>query len=56
MDLGGSMTWSTSISRSMSKSRSSSMCWSRSCFMLSFGFGDKIYGRMELTELDIMIV
>jgi hypothetical protein len=56
MELGGSMSLSTSSSRSMSKSRSSSMWWSRSWSTSSSGSGDKIFGGMEPTEMDIMTI
>ena len=56
MELWGSMSLSTSSSRSMYKSRSSSMWWSRSWYTSRFGFGDKIFGGMEPTEMDIMTV
>jgi hypothetical protein len=50
------MSWSTSSSRSMSKYRSSSMWWYRSCFTPIFGSGEKIFGGMEPTEMEIMTI
>jgi hypothetical protein len=56
MELGGSMSWSTSSSRSTSKSISTSMWWSRSWSTSSSGSGDKIFGGMEPTEMNIMTI
>ena len=56
MELGGFMSWSTSSSSSMSKSISISMWWSRSWSTTSSGSGDKIFGGMERTEMNIMTV
>lgn len=56
MEQGGSMSLSTSSSRSTSKSRFISMWWSRSWFMSSSGYGDKIFGGMEPTKMGIMTI
>ena len=56
MELGGSMSWSTSISRSMYKSIYISIWWFMSWYTSRFGSGDKIFGGMEPTEINIMTV
>jgi hypothetical protein len=56
MELGGFVSWSTSSSRSTSKSISISMWWSRSWSTSSSGSSDKIFGGMEPTKMNIMIV
>jgi hypothetical protein len=56
MELGGSMSWSTSSSRSTSKSISTSMWWYSSWSTSISGSGDNIFGGMEPTKMNIMIV